>query len=132
MSGKTGKSLWRFRLEGVGATRPLAQVIRLDGRLTVICAAGTRLVGLDLKTGKPVWPAIDLELESIVPPQVADLDYDGVPDLLLVGSGPPNTLSVLALSLATRKPIWKKALYTELGTPDPWNWFWNEHTASAH
>ena len=65
VSGKTGKSLWRFPLEDKwvrDATRPhfAPQVAQLNGRPTVICVAGTRLVGLDVKTGKSLWPAVQL------------------------------------------------------------------------
>ncbi len=122
VSGKTGKSLWKTPIElqwfanGTHSHCGAPQIVQLDGRAVVICVAGTRLVGLDLNTGKPLWKAVDLGLEAIVRPQVADLDHDGQPDLLLVGLEPKDTLSVLALSLATRKPLWKKAL--ESGVPD--------------
>ncbi len=131
VSGKTGKSLWRFPLEDKwvrDATRPhfAPQVAQLNGRPTVICVAGTRLVGLDVKTGKSLWPAVDLGMYPIVRPQVADLDHDGQPDVLLVGLEANDTLSLLALSLATQKPIWKKALRGQV-PPVPWNWDGNDH-----
>jgi tRNA A-37 threonylcarbamoyl transferase component Bud32 len=121
VSGKTGKSLWKAALErpwfqSAEHSRWAPQVVQLDGRPVVICVAGTRMVGLDLKTGKPLWPAVDLGMESIVRPHVAGLDRDGRPDLLLVGLEPDDTLSVLAFSLATRKPLWKKALQSDVSS----------------
>jgi serine/threonine protein kinase len=126
VSGKTGKSLWRTPLEGkwdhdAARSRFAAEVVPLKGRRTVICAAGSRLIGLELKTGKAAWPAFDLGIEPFVRPQIADLDHDGVPDVLIVGLNPPDTLSVFAVSLATQKPIWKKTLHAQLSS-DSWAW----------
>jgi len=129
VSGKTGKSLWRCTLEKEWlqdtsehghASRWAAEVVRLDGREIVVCTAGTHLVGLELQTGKPVWPACDLGMEPAIPPRIADLDNDGQPDLLLLAMQPSHTLSLLALSLKTRTPLWQKVL-RENAPRDDWS-----------
>ncbi|MCY3017972.1 MAG: protein kinase [Planctomycetota bacterium] len=124
VSGKTGKSLWRYPLErswfqGAGAFRWAPEVVRLGVQSIVVCVAGRYVVGLDLQTGKPAWLRYDLGIVPVVRPRVADLDNDGQPDLLLMGIDKmepgnhlTNSLSVLALSLKTRTPMWNRVLQT--------------------
>ena len=115
VNGKTGISLWRSPLEAAwfqGATesRWSPGIVHLDGRQVVVCIAGTRLVGLDLKSGAASWPAVDLGLEPVMPPRIADLDGDGQPDVVVLGIANSDKLNLLALSGKTRTPLWTKTL----------------------
>jgi outer membrane protein assembly factor BamB len=135
LSGRTGKSLWRYELDRSWFTPPPgspvpsaavwvntqgiasgdssrhlgafdmlyekdwgrpsgglavpypAEVTQVEGKPAVVLAAGTRLVGLDPRTGQPLWPAHDLGFWPLRAPQVADLNGDGRPDVLLLGYG---------------------------------------------
>jgi tRNA A-37 threonylcarbamoyl transferase component Bud32/outer membrane protein assembly factor BamB len=70
-----------------GLTVPYpAEVVHL-GKPAIVLAAGTRLVGLDPRTGQPLWPAHDLGFWPLRAPQFADLDGDGQMDVLLLGLG---------------------------------------------
>jgi hypothetical protein len=71
VNGKTGKSLWRSPLEtawfgGAPDSRWSPSIVQHDGQQRVVCIAGTRFVGLDLKTGAASWPAVDLGLEPVM------------------------------------------------------------------
>jgi hypothetical protein len=210
LSGRTGKSLWRYDLEadwfrpppgsavpfasqwdsslgigssssggiqfdinmifekdwvhlGSGLSVPYpAEAVSLEGRPALVLVAGTRLVGLDLRERRPLWPALDLGFWPLRAPQWADLDGDGRTDILLLGLGedktreepavqfipdggrrevePPDPakflppglgdqvsapertddrLKLVALSLATRRPLWEAPFRGYWG----WNWF---------
>jgi hypothetical protein len=140
VSIRTGRKLWGFAL-GRPVTgffraeapfrglRPLLQdrpeVIRVNDRQIVVQVLGETVVGLDLATGKPAWPAHDLGFRPLRPPQIADLDGDGQPDLLLVRPrSEAEPAGLMALSLQTRAPLWEKPFPTDdnsdlLGTGDP-------------
>jgi outer membrane protein assembly factor BamB len=129
LSGATGRLLWRHAEEsrlrppahrrgtghfpfGQWAQVDPPEVVRINGKPTVVFLVGTRhLVGLDLATGQPLWPAHDLGLEPSRPPVFADLDGDGSTDALLLSLDKASAHALLtALSLRTRQPLWQVEL----------------------
>jgi tRNA A-37 threonylcarbamoyl transferase component Bud32 len=111
VSGKTGKSLWRYQAPSPDGLRFPAQVVRVGGKAAVVFLAVTKLVGLDLKSGKELWPALELGLLPVRPPQFAKLSGRGETDLLLLGVRPADTndpeLRLLAVALADRARLWE-------------------------
>jgi outer membrane protein assembly factor BamB/tRNA A-37 threonylcarbamoyl transferase component Bud32 len=100
-----------------------AQVVMVEGGPLAIVVAGTFLIALDLATGRPAWPAVDLGFWPLRPPQFADLNGAGLQAALLLGqqSGSENEqrLYLAAISLQTRKLLWQvpfRGYYA-------WNWF---------
>jgi outer membrane protein assembly factor BamB len=77
---------WLHVMGGLPAPYPPA-VVAVEGRPVVVLAAGTRLVGLDPRTGTPAWPAHDLGFWPLRAPQFADLDGTGTGTVLLLGLG---------------------------------------------
>jgi outer membrane protein assembly factor BamB/tRNA A-37 threonylcarbamoyl transferase component Bud32 len=178
ISGRTGRSLWRYKLEpgwfrrppGTGVPRDstwydgagmssgsgfgfgmpelystnwsrsapgmaapyAAQVVRVGGRSVVVLAAGTRLVGLDPRTGKPAWPALDLGFWPVRAPQYADLKGNGHTDVLLCrqavdpgGKEKDDHLSLIAIALEDRAPLWEatvRAYWARSWYEEPLEW----------
>jgi outer membrane protein assembly factor BamB/tRNA A-37 threonylcarbamoyl transferase component Bud32 len=115
ISGRTGKPLWRFLLEDgwfpeAAATPFAAEVARIGGRPVVVCQAGSRLIGLDPATGKPVQAARDLGFTPLRAPQLVDGPEPLVLLLREVGS---QTLELSALAWTTGGLVWKKSLRAE-------------------
>jgi hypothetical protein len=125
-----------FMLSGGGLPVPYPAVaVRLDGRDVLAVSAGTRLVTLDPRDGRPLAPAQDLGVWPIRAPQFADLDGDGRPDVLLLGPSPDaqpaeamfgmsfppddDRLTLTARTLDTGRPLWRETLRAYWG----WNWF---------
>jgi hypothetical protein len=84
--------------------------------------AGTRLIGLDLATGRPAWPALDLGFWPVRPPQLADLDGDANADILLhrqSGAEGDDTLEMIALRLTDRGLLWRDKVRAF------WEWDWS-------
>src|SRR5205085_10156340 len=75
---------WQRASGGVGVPYP-PLLVEGDGQRLVVVVAGSRLVGLDARTGQPAWPAHDLGFWPLRAPQLADLDGSGQRDLLLLG-----------------------------------------------
>jgi hypothetical protein len=119
VSGRTGKSLWRYNLDerwfswalGVGKSVPFAaEVVRAGKEVVVAVVASTRLVLLDVRSGKPLWVR-DLDFVAIQQPRFADLRGNGDIDVLLLGSDPTGNKHdkvVAAISLRERRPLWQK------------------------
>jgi outer membrane protein assembly factor BamB len=115
ISGRTGKPLWRFSLDDgwfpKAETVPFAaKVIQLQGRPVIVCQAGTRLVGLDPATGKPVQAVRDVGFVPLRAPQLVDGPQ---PFILLLRELGPQTLELSALAWATGEGVWKKILRAE-------------------
>jgi hypothetical protein len=95
VSGRTGRSLWRYPIDGrwlhwVNGTKPDVfppQGVRVGGQSLVVFTAGSRLVGLDVRTGKEAWPAHELGGVPVRPPQVAGLTGDRGADILVLAGG---------------------------------------------
>src|SRR5262249_19129514 len=113
VSGRTGRLLWRYALERDVKdpprpnghrvdTRYATVVIREGGKRILVVVAGRCVVGLDLQTGKPVWPVRDLGFEPFHTPVFADVTGTGQPALVLLQDNPISGegLTVTAMSLA--------------------------------
>jgi outer membrane protein assembly factor BamB len=106
-----------------------ADVARVNGGLVAVVAAGSRLVGLDLQTGKPAWPIHDLGYWPLRAPQHADLDGDGDGDILFLrptqaaengGVATDDCLTLVAMALRTRNILWQANIRSR------WEWNWYE------
>jgi outer membrane protein assembly factor BamB len=128
-----GKSLWRHSLDAPPfrdtswETPYAAAVVPFHGKPVVVIAirvarplsggdgAGEhwvtsqfRLLGLDLRSGKSVWPDHELGPDlSRRPPAFADLHGSGHADALLFERSAAPGMGLEALSLETRKPFWQ-------------------------
>jgi outer membrane protein assembly factor BamB/tRNA A-37 threonylcarbamoyl transferase component Bud32 len=127
-SGNQGGSYMLYEKESYfsassGVSVPYAaKVMKVDGRLVVVIAAGTHLVGLDPASGKPMWPAHDLGFWPELAPQFADLDGDGHADALFVEKQTQNgddRLAATAVALRTRRVLWQVPFRGYWGC----NWF---------
>jgi outer membrane protein assembly factor BamB len=112
-SGSTGRSRWRYPLDGRwhGPVSQAAQVWQAAGKdaATLVCLNGTRLVGLDPRTGRPAFEHA-LGFRPVQAPVFADLVGDGRPDALLLRQGPDKQLTVVALALPAGKRLWEYPL----------------------
>jgi tRNA A-37 threonylcarbamoyl transferase component Bud32/outer membrane protein assembly factor BamB len=100
ISGRTGKSIW--------SSAGTAAAINRRGKEPTILVAARQLAELDLKTGKPVRPAVDLGIDPLEPPVFADLNGDGQQAVL--GWGRDRGYRLTALSAATAQQLWQKEL----------------------
>jgi outer membrane protein assembly factor BamB/tRNA A-37 threonylcarbamoyl transferase component Bud32 len=110
-----------FELSGNWALVPFPpQMVSLGSKRLTVFMAGTRLVGLDARTGEKAW-VYDVVFLPARPPQFADLDGDGMPEALLVRSQPPSgqcplgTSDLVTLSLQTGKQLWQASVEAEWG-----------------
>ena len=100
------------RLAEIMAPYP-AVVHSADKSAAALIVAGTQLLELDVCSGKPLREALELGFYPQRPPRVADLDGDGLPEVLLVGA--PNReqggwakLKLLrAISLRSQAILWE-------------------------
>jgi outer membrane protein assembly factor BamB/tRNA A-37 threonylcarbamoyl transferase component Bud32 len=118
VSGRTGEPLWRYEAEGrEGSGEGLlpAQRARPGDRSLILVPSGSRLVGLDLPTGKPVWER-DLGVRPVRAPQIADLDGHGRYGALVLQRIPPMDLGLTAVALDTGRPLWEARLHAD------WPW----------
>jgi hypothetical protein len=131
VSGRTGQSLWRHNVPSLAeqwlgrlAEMPYsAAVVPVGGRQVVVLAAGDRLMGLDLESGKQAWPARDLGGAPVRAPQFADLAAAGHPDALLLEKAVEGGVELEVLSLGSRQKLWSTLLATDgnqLRMQGPW------------
>ena len=90
-SGKTGATLWRFPLEKDWFKdmfeKPLAPLlVTVADQPFVVQLAGSRLLVLDARTGKPAWPVHDLGARADCLPRLIERG-PGQPPLLLCQVG---------------------------------------------
>jgi serine/threonine protein kinase/outer membrane protein assembly factor BamB len=120
--GRTGKSLWRQPIDPrpehwstAASPSRAAQLARVGGKRVLVLTEGTALLGFDVQTGKPAWPARDVGLWA-QELRLADLDGDGQDEALLFGTNfvQENDQSwrvtgstLTALSLTSFTPLWK-------------------------
>jgi hypothetical protein len=119
VSGVNGQALWSRVLDsqsrklGSKDTRAAPVLVRRRGGLVVGVLGPAAMIWqeIDPASGTSVETPIDFGFEPIRPVQSADLDGDGLDELLALGPGPTiqpvnqdQTLS--AVSGATRRPLW--------------------------
>lgn len=125
VSGSTGADLWRQPLaarweqyaNSSGEREKYDELCRpavaqVDGRPVVVLVVGPQLFGWEVATGRPAWTSIDLGYAPIHAPQVADLDADGVGEVLLLRHEEAEMLTVdlLALALPGGKVEWTRSV----------------------
>jgi outer membrane protein assembly factor BamB len=116
VSGRDGTSLWHRELpwphRAEGREFPYAmKVLNAGNKRIVVAAVGRLLLSLDLQTGEIVQPELDLG-SSTHRVQLVDLGGKGEPDALLVEKGPLHELTLEAIALTTRRPLWSVPLRT--------------------
>jgi outer membrane protein assembly factor BamB/tRNA A-37 threonylcarbamoyl transferase component Bud32 len=124
ISGRTGRLIWRYAFDRDVEASAKTDDYRVDagyaslvteegGRHIVVVMAGRCLVGLDLRTGKAVWPVRELNFVPFATPVIADLKGDGRPAWLLLKANPQrlNTedLKLIALSI-DGQPLWEHSV----------------------
>ncbi|HEX8201446.1 MAG TPA: tetratricopeptide repeat protein, partial [Isosphaeraceae bacterium] len=84
------------------------ELISSGARAVAVVVAGTRLVAVDVATGRPAWPARDLGFWPLRAPLLADLDGDGQEEAVLNRdiSGEAVEYRRVAVSLKTQLPLW--------------------------
>jgi tRNA A-37 threonylcarbamoyl transferase component Bud32/outer membrane protein assembly factor BamB len=116
LSGRTGKLLWSvelptFPVEERGLRREdlfTPALIDLEGRPVLACVAGETLLGIDVATGQPAWPARALGLDLLRPPQFVDLRGDGGTQALLLHREAEGPLHLSALNLPGGETLWER------------------------
>ncbi len=138
VSPNTGESLWRHNAGTVGWSWLTTATI--DGTPSVIAIIQDRLFVLDAATGEPklgtpgyldwsesgkivVKPEDSTGLHKgtvlLADVRFADLDADGVPEVLLSVFFEDRRVDVVALSLARRDALWQVASSVNVGPNDP-------------
>jgi outer membrane protein assembly factor BamB/tRNA A-37 threonylcarbamoyl transferase component Bud32 len=121
ISGKTGRSIWRHpfgRQPLIGQERRYAATVtQVGNKRVLVIVAGRRLVGLDVQTGKEVWPVRDLGFDPASQPLFVDLFGKGELAVLLMSESPRMERSLTALSAAAAKTLWQTAVQGGLGRP---------------
>lgn len=118
ISGKSGQRLWARWIDDAWLKFPTwtnteivpsPVVVKVGDRLLVCLAAGTQLVLLNATDGS-VLHQQDLHSVTLQPPQVADLDGDDQPDLVILGERNAQQRVVIAYSPQARSELWQKAV----------------------
>jgi outer membrane protein assembly factor BamB len=84
----------------------------------VLAVDGRQLLQLRLDTGG-IRSVQEMKGPVLRQPQLADLDGDGRPDVLLLHAGPKGTLLLVARSLANGQPLWNRSVEAIWPQPDP-------------
>ena len=88
VSGRSGKELWNYAIDQKLADLPSESFdhgimyVSQPKRPFVALVDGTKWIGLDPATGRVTTPALDLGFTPVGPIQFADLDGDGVMEVL--------------------------------------------------
>jgi outer membrane protein assembly factor BamB len=112
VSGKNGQSLWRHDIgppddKASGQTSYAAVLTQFDRKPIIAIAVGSRLLALDLRSGKEVWPTHDLGHERLRALQFIALSGHGPVDALLLEKQAGDGIVVEVLSLRDRKRLWQ-------------------------
>lgn len=113
---KTGKSIWKFEIaSGSGLVNQnslnwaMLEVAPLPGDSTrsfVMAAASRYAVGVDLATGKSLWGPHDLGISLLEIPRFADLDADGIPEVVHSRQIDGRGFRDVAFSMTQGKALW--------------------------
>ncbi len=110
ISGKTGRSLW-VQSVGLqpGSQQPhyAATVTQLKGKRVLVIVAGGQVAGLDVRTGKEVWPVRKVDFGTGSPPVFADLLDTGELAVLLSSRKSQATMTLTALAPASDQTLWQ-------------------------
>ncbi len=120
VAARTGKLVWRTVCDLPDLVRTNAidlgdfipsklEIGNFNGQAAVLLAINSKIFGLDLQTGKELWPAYDLGVRLAQAPQFVDFDGDGQTDaLVLYRKKDRSEEHVLRLmSLITGATIWE-------------------------
>jgi outer membrane protein assembly factor BamB/tRNA A-37 threonylcarbamoyl transferase component Bud32 len=117
ISGKTGRSLWHYRLGFRARNRQghcAATVIQVGRKKILAVIAVDKLIELDVRTGKAIGPVRAFGVEPIAPPVFADLLGKGEVAALRIGPEPDfskrSEMRLTALALATGRTLWRRPL----------------------
>ena len=131
ISGRSGRQLWKFAIDQTFQSTWQAAWKQppalLQGRQSTLVSVvdGARWLGLDPATGQPRAGPFDLELIASREVQYADLDGDGEPELVAMGTGAAGgQREVHAFSIKTGHTLWASTAGTdydqsETGGPQP-------------
>jgi tRNA A-37 threonylcarbamoyl transferase component Bud32 len=128
VSGRSGQVLWDKSVGALGMPLHPAQsdrgvtLVRGKDR-SFVCLGSSHCICLDLATGRPLGPALDLGFVPTRPAQYADLDADGEPEIVALGSGShPSILSLSVFSARTGKRLWTQEARDAHYLPDRHDW----------
>jgi tRNA A-37 threonylcarbamoyl transferase component Bud32/outer membrane protein assembly factor BamB len=122
VSGRSGKELWNYAIDRKLAELPSEsfdhgiEYVSQPKRPFVALVDGSKWIGLDPATGRVTTPSLDLGFTPVGPIQFADLDGDGVMEVLALerGKSPgPESLinpTLAAFSTARGKRLWARKL----------------------
>src|SRR5262249_37223034 len=124
VSGRSGRWLWSYPVDEAfknlpqsGWSQP-ASAVRGRGPVMVAYVDGTRWIGLDAATGRPLAGPIDLGFEPVRPVQYPDFDGDGEPEILGTGPGRGAKKQMLAaFSRGTGHALWVEQVNDTLEGP---------------
>ncbi len=98
-------------------------------RKVVALVAGRFVVALDLQTGSPWIPPMDLAMHPDLPPTWADTNADGVPELICVEDRPPKSVPprqfaqvrVSVTSLNEQRRLWQRDVTARFPRRPDWS-----------
>ncbi len=124
ISGRTGRWIWSCALDpnfaAIKATFWDRPPVLVRGRRSSVLGIldDSRWIPLDPATGRPRPGPIDLGFAPVRPPQYADLDGDGEPEILALGPGQAARQQSLAVfSTATGRQLWSATVNAKYGSP---------------
>jgi outer membrane protein assembly factor BamB/predicted Ser/Thr protein kinase len=120
VSGRSGKPLWSYPIDPKPTDLPSATfdhgvtyVFQSKGPVVAVID-GSKWIGLDPATGRLLGPSINLGFTPVQPIQHADLDGDGLAEILALepweGFEPLTVPTLAAFSTATGARLWAKKL----------------------
>jgi predicted Ser/Thr protein kinase len=104
VDARTGRSVWRHRFDTGWFSDRQPQLVTVAGRPVLVAVVGSRLVGLDPRTGEAVWPASDLGFVPFGNAAFADLERPGRLGMVLRD---PDKHTVRAVTVPGGKLLWK-------------------------
>ena len=122
VSGRSGSELWNHVIDQktveLPATTPDDGIyhVKTPGGSLVAFVDQSRWIGLDLKSGRPGNLAIDFGFPPVPPIEHADLDGDGIAEVVALekwaGNEPLTAPTLVAFSATSGKRLWQKKLLT--------------------